>query len=113
MTDCGELKICGGRRVVVNYRGLVGLDLLNRAILATGGLTETDVEAVTTAGLVEGARAVAEGRADAVAMGYRLPVVSQMQATIPGGIRFLSMGTDESRLAAQLPGAWTEHAFTN
>ena len=95
-----------GRRVVVNYRGLVGLDLLNRAILATGGLSDTDVEPVTSAGLVEGARAVLEGRADAVAMGYRLPVVSQMNAAIPGGIRFLTMGADESRLSADLPGTW-------
>ena len=95
-----------GRRVVVNYRGLVGLDLLNRAILATGGLTDDDIEPVTSAGLVEGARAVLEGRADAVAMGYRLPVVSQMNAAIPGGIRFLTMGADEARLAAELPGTW-------
>src|SRR5690606_17749158 len=29
-----------GRRVVLNYRGLVPLDRLNRAILATAGLTE-------------------------------------------------------------------------
>jgi len=97
-----------GRRVVVNYRGLVGLDLLNRAILATGGLTEADIEAVTTAGLGEGARAVQEGRADAVAMGYRLPLVTQMHATIPGGLRFLTMGADEPALAAGMPGAWVD-----
>jgi TRAP transporter TAXI family solute receptor len=97
-----------GRRVVVNYRGLVGLDRLNRAILATAGLTEADIEPVTTAGLGEGARAVQEGRADAVAMGYRLPLVTQMHASIPGGLRFLTMGADESVLAQQMPGTWVE-----
>jgi TRAP transporter TAXI family solute receptor len=97
-----------GRRVVVNYRGLVGLDFLNRAILATGGLTDADVEPVTSAGLGEGARAVLEGRADAVAMGYRLPLVSQMHASIPGGLRFLTMGADEAQLGAQMPGAWVD-----
>ncbi|MGD8809380.1 MAG: TAXI family TRAP transporter solute-binding subunit [Gammaproteobacteria bacterium] len=97
-----------GRRVVVNYRGLVGLDRLNRAILATAGLTDDDIEPVTTAGLGEGARAVQEGRADAVAMGYRLPLVSQMHASIPGGLRFLTMGADESALAAGMPGAWVD-----
>lgn len=95
-----------GRRVVVNYRGLVVLDRLNRAILASGGLTENDVTPVTTAGLPEGARAVLEGRADAVAMGYRLPLVTQMDAAIPGGLRFLTMGADESKVAELMPGSW-------
>jgi TRAP transporter TAXI family solute receptor len=97
-----------GRRVVVNYRGLVGLDLLNRAILATGGLTDADIEPVTVAGLGEGARAVLEGRADAVAMGYRLPLITQMHASIPGGLRFLTMGDDEQRLSDAMPGAWVD-----
>jgi TRAP transporter TAXI family solute receptor len=95
-----------GKRVVVNYRGLVVLDQLNRAILATGGLTDADIEPVTTAGLAEGARAVLEGRADAVAMGYRLPLVGQMHASIPGGLRFLTMGEDEARVENMMPGAW-------
>jgi hypothetical protein len=94
-----------GRRVVLNYRGLVPLDRLNRAILATGGLTEDDVIAVTAAGLPEGARLVAEGRADAVAMGYRLPLVRQMHASIPGGLRFLTLGPAEHRVAEIMPGA--------
>lgn len=94
-----------GRRVVLNYRGLPPLDRLNRAILASGGLTEDDVDAVTAAGLPEGARLVAEGRADAVAMGYRLPLVRQMHAGVPGGIRFLTMGRDEAKVAEIMPGA--------
>lgn len=94
-----------GKRVVLNYRGLVPLDRLNRAILATGGLTEDDVVAVTAAGLPEGARIVNEGRADAVAMGYRLPLVVQMDASLRGGLRFLTMGRDESKVAELMPGA--------
>ena len=94
-----------GKRVVLNYRGLVPLDRLNRAILASGGLTETDVVAVTAAGLTQGARLVAEGRADAVAMGYRLPVVRQMDAALSGGLRFLTMGSNEARVAEIMPGA--------
>jgi TRAP transporter TAXI family solute receptor len=94
-----------GQRVVLNYRGLVPLDRLNRAILASGSLTEDDVIAVPAAGLPEGARLVSEGRADAVAMGYRLPLVRQMHAGIPGGLRFLTMGRDESSVARLMPGA--------
>jgi len=95
-----------GKRVVINYRGLVVLDRLNRAVLASGGLSEKDIVPVTAAGLPEGARAVLEGRADAVAMGYRLPLVTQMNSSIPGGLRFLTMGADEAKVADIMPGAW-------
>lgn len=96
-----------GKRVVLDYRSLVPLGRLNRAILASGGLTEHDVVPVTAAGLPEGARLVQEGRADAVAMGYRLPLVEQMNATLPGGgLRFLQMGRDEARVPELMPGAW-------
>lgn len=107
-TDWQRIEDLAGRRVVVNYRSLVPLNRLNRAILATGGLDAADVVAVTAAGLPEGARLVAEGRADAVAMGYRLPLVRQMHAVIPGGLRFLTMGADESRVPAMMPGAWVD-----
>src|SRR5690606_27886710 len=97
-----------GRRVVLNYRSLVQLSRLNRAVLATAGLGEGDIEVVTAAGLPEGASLVAEGRADACAMGYRLPLVLQMHATIPGGLRFLELGGGEAKVAEIMPGAWVE-----
>ncbi|MBN1240064.1 MAG: TAXI family TRAP transporter solute-binding subunit [Gammaproteobacteria bacterium] len=103
-----RLEDLEGRRVVLNYRGLVPLDRLNRAVLATAGLTESDVEPVTAAGLPEGARLVAEGRAEAVAMGYRLPLVLQTHATLPRGLRFLSLGADEGKVAEIMPGAWAD-----
>lgn len=103
-----RLEDLRGRRVVLNYRSLVQLSRLNRAILASAGLREQDVEVVTAAGLPEGASLVAEGRADAVAMGYRLPLVLQMQATIPGGLRFLPVGGDEAKVGEIMPGAWVD-----
>lgn len=103
-----------GKRVVLDYRSLVPLGRLNRAILASGGLTERDVTPVTAAGLPEGARLVLEGRADAVAMGYRLPLVRQMDASLPGGgLRFLQMGGNESRVPELMPGARVETVKPN
>lgn len=107
-SEIRRIEDLAGKRVVLNYRSLVPLDRLNRAVLATGGLTENDVEAVTAAGLPEGARLVAEGRADAVAMGYRLPLVKQMYASMPSGLRFLGLGPDEGRVPAIMPGARVE-----
>lgn len=107
-TGMRRIEDLAGRRVVLNYRSLVPLSRLNRAILASGGLTENDVTVVTAAGLPEGARIVTEGRADAVAMGYRLPLVRQTHATLPGGLRFLQMGADEAQVPRLMPGAWVE-----
>jgi hypothetical protein len=104
-SDLYRIEDLRDKRVVLNYRGLFVLDGLNRAILATGGLSENDVSARTAAGLAEGARLVSDGRADAVAMGYRLPLVKQMHATMPGGLRFLRMGEDEARVAQMMPAA--------
>src|SRR5690606_6948637 len=97
-----------GRRVVLNYRSLVQLSRLNRGVLATAGLSESDVDVVTAAGLPAGARLVAEGRGDAVAMWYLRPLVLQIHARIPGGLRFLEMGEDECKVAEIMPGAWVE-----
>jgi len=107
-SDLRRVEDLRERRVVLNYRGLFVLDRLNRAILATAGLAENDVDSRTAAGLPEGARLVAEGRADAVAMGYRLPLVKQMHATIPGGLRFLQMGAAPERVNELMPAAWVE-----
>jgi len=103
-----RLEDLRGRRVVLNYRSLVQLSRLNRAILASAGLGERDIEVVTAAGLPEGAALVAEGRADAAAMGYRLPLVLQMHATIPGGLRFIPVGGDEAKVGEIMPGAWVD-----
>jgi TRAP transporter TAXI family solute receptor len=107
-SDLHRIEDLRGKRVVLNYRSLVVLDQLNRAILASGGLAEDDVEAITAAGLGEGARLVLEGRADAVAMGYRLPLVKQSDASMPGGLRFLTMGREESKVPMLMPGAKVE-----
>ena len=103
-SDLYRIEDLEGSRVVINYRGLVGLDRLNRAILATGGLSEDDVRSLTAAGLPEGMRLVLEGRADAVPMSYQIPLVQQAHASLPGGLRFLLMGQNEARLVELMPG---------
>src|SRR5690606_14026417 len=45
---------------------------------------------------------------DAAGMGYRLPLVLQMHASIPGGLRFLEVGDDEAKVAEIMPGAWVD-----
>ena len=94
-----------GQRVVVSVRANPSLEALYRAILATGGLSSEDIEGVTVGGLPDGARMLTEGRVDAVAIGVDTALSLQAHATINGGIRYLTMGQDESRLTETMPGS--------
>jgi TRAP transporter TAXI family solute receptor len=101
----GDLR---GRRVVIDLRANAALGQLHRGILATAGLTEDDVQAITVAGLPDGARLLTEGRADAVPMGLDTALALQADSTMPSGIRFITMGPDEAKLPEVMPGSKVE-----
>ena len=93
-----------GRRVVVTFRANAALEQLHRGILATGALSFDDIEAVTVAGVPEAVTALQEGRADAVPIGLGTALGLQAHAALPAGIRYLTLGADETRLAEIMPG---------
>jgi hypothetical protein len=93
-----------GKRVVVTFRANAALEQLHRGILATGGLTFDDIDAVTVAGVPEAVTALQEGRADAVPIGLGTALGLQADASLSGGIRYLTLGSDEARLAEIMPG---------
>ena len=94
-----------GRRVVVTIRSNVALDRWHRALLATGGLGPDDVDIVSVASLPDGVRLLTEGRVDAAPIGLATALARQAEATIPGGIRFLGVGSNEAALTDTMPGA--------
>jgi len=94
-----------GRDVVITFRANAALEQLHTGILATGGLTPADVDPVVVAGLPEAMRMLAEGRADAVPTGLNTALALQVNASLPGGIRYITMGADEARLAEIMPGS--------
>lgn len=94
-----------GKRVVITYRAMAALEQLHEAILATGGLDEDDVQSVIVAGLPEATRMLTEDRADAIPIGIGTALGLQVHSAIPGGVRFLTMGQDEEKLAEGMPGS--------
>src|SRR5690606_14220834 len=94
-----------GRRVVIAFRANAALEQLHTAMLATGGLTPNDVTPVVVAGLPDAMRMLTEGRADAVPTGLDTALSLQVHSSVPGGVRYLTMGEDEAKLAAGMPGA--------
>lgn len=94
-----------GKRVVTAFRSNVALERWHFALLATAGLSPDDVQTVTVASLPDGIRMLTEGRADATAIGLDTGLVRQADATIPGGVRFVGIGSDQQKLSDTLPGA--------
>lgn len=80
-----------GKKVVVDIRGNIALNATNIALLGAGGVTVDDVTPVAIASLPQGVAAVQDGSADATSVGIPIAAVQQANATIPGGIKFLSV----------------------
>ena len=96
-----------GKRVVMEFKSLLGLKPMNEALVLAGGLKLSDVEPISVGGLKQGLDAVADKTADASAVAAGIPMVQEMHASVPGGVRYLNVtgpnATDEF-MAGKLPG---------
>jgi TRAP transporter TAXI family solute receptor len=92
-----------GRPVVTSFRANVPFDIINAATLATADLTLQDVKAVTVAGVPDAIRALVEGRVAAASTLLGIPAFREANATVPGGLRILPLGPNESALTS-MPG---------
>jgi hypothetical protein len=96
-----------GKKVVMEFKALLGLKPMNEAMIRAGGLQLTDVEHVSVAGLKQGLDAVADKTVAASAVAAGIAIVKEMHASVPGGIRYLDVSgpnaTDEF-MAKALPG---------
>lgn len=96
MQAIGDLK---GKRVASGYSAMRTIDLVSRAILATGGLTEKDVQPVMVPNVVRSADDFMSGAADMFFFAFGGPKVREADATV-GGIRVLEIneaGMDAAR----------------
>lgn len=98
-----------GKKVIVNVKTNVSLALTNRTVLSTAGLTEKDVVAVDSGGVVAGINMVVEGRADATTVALAMPAMRKTHATVPGGLRILGLGkmANDEMLAKGIAGLYS------
>lgn len=87
-----------GKRVMGEMPVSQALTEINKAIIASGGLDVSDVNFMTSGGLMDGIAAVVEGRADAAPVATSMPVLLESQAAVDGGLRIVAngeLGTNE------------------
>ncbi|MFV0243828.1 MAG: TAXI family TRAP transporter solute-binding subunit [Qingshengfaniella sp.] len=93
MTEVADLV---GKRVVTAVSSQQATGRVNVATLIAGGVSEDQVEGVTVAGLAQGMEGLTEGTLDASGVAVGIPLTQQAHATIPGGIRYLSITGDDA-----------------
>lgn len=96
MRTIADLK---GKKVVFGFSAQRTLDILSRAILATGGLTDKDISPVLVPNVIRGADDFVSGAADTLYFAFGAPKVREVDATV-GGIRALEIpesGMDAAR----------------
>lgn len=91
--DLGVTKVSelGGKRVVTDLKALKAMSSLSKTILQLSGLKVEDVNAVSVAGLGPGMEQLTENGLDATLIAVGIPLTQQAHASIPGGIRYLSI----------------------
>jgi TRAP transporter TAXI family solute receptor len=99
-SDMETIADVKGKRVITSYRTLALFDDVNRAVLATGGLTEADVTAVAETNVPSALKALTEDRVDVTASILSIPAHREADAAIPGGTRVLSLGPDDAPINA-------------
>jgi TRAP transporter TAXI family solute receptor len=97
-----------GKKVVMVFKALRGLQPMNEAMIRAGGLQLSDITPVTVSGLKQGVDAVLDKTADATAVAASIAMVKEAHASIPGGIRYLSItgaNANDEFMAKTLPGS--------
>ncbi len=93
MTTVADLV---GQRVVTKYSSQSATGRVNVAMLEAGGVSVDQVEPVTISGLPQGVEGLTEGALDATGIAVGIPLTQQAHASIPGGIRYLSITGDKA-----------------
>ncbi len=92
-----ELK---GMRLAAGFKAAPLFAYFVQAALASEGLTYKDVVEVPTVGLVQSWNAMMEGKVDGVIAAIGTGYLKQMNAKIPGGVRYISIKDTPESVAA-------------
>ena len=88
-----------GKRAPYGYKAAPLFAYISEGFLANGNLTYKDVRRVPVAGLAQSWDALKQGKIDYAVAAVGTGAVSEMNVTIKGGVRFVSMDTSPEAIA--------------
>ena len=97
-SDIKTIADLKGKRLAHGYTSQVTLKNVLNALIATSGLTESDIVPVMVPNVVRGADTFASGRSDAAFFAIGSGKVSEVDAAV-GGLRFLPVPDDSDAIA--------------
>jgi TRAP transporter TAXI family solute receptor len=89
-----------GKRVTMGYSAMRALDPISRAILAAGGLSESDIKPVLVPNVIRSADDFVAGAADMFMFAFGAPKVREVDVTV-GGTRYLEFNDTPGLPAAR------------
>jgi TRAP transporter TAXI family solute receptor len=89
-----------GKRVTMGYSAMRALDPISRAILAAGGLSESDIKPVLVPNVIRSADDFVAGAADMFMFAFGAPKVREVDVTV-GGTRYLEFNETPGLPAAR------------
>lgn len=98
MKTIADLK---GKKVTLGFSAMRTIDVLARAMLATGGLTEKDVVPVLVPNVIRAADDFASGAADMMYFAFGAPKVRETDVTV-GGTRVLEISESDMDAARKI-----------
>ncbi len=98
-----------GRKISSNFAAQIAGDTLTKAILANQALSYDDVRAVPVPNMAQGLKYLLENKVDATIFAVAAAKLKEINATIPGGVRLLSLENNAKAaeaMAAIYPGSY-------
>lgn len=101
-SDIHKMSDLKGKRVPYGFKAAPLFGFIMNAFLADAGLTYNDVEKIPAVGLPQHWRMFKEGKLDVVISAVGTGAVKEMNATVPGGVRYISLDTSDEAVKRML-----------
>lgn len=108
-SDIKTMQDIKGKRVAAKFPAQLSITYCIGSMMAADGLSWKDVVEVPVTNIIVGVQALVEKRLDVTSIAVSAAQTKEADATIPGGVRFLSInGTPEGarRMAEVFPGTY-------
>lgn len=108
-SDIKTMEDIKGKRVAAKFPAQLSIEYNIRSMMAASGLTWKDVIEVPVTNIIEGAQALVENRLDVTSIAISAAKTKEVDATIPGGVRFLSINDSPEgarRMAEEFQGSY-------
>lgn len=108
-SDIKSLADVKGKRIAGEFAAQLAVYFNVMSILASGGMTWDDVKVVPVSNVNQGVQALMEGNVDVAVHAVGSAKIREADASIPGGIRFLSVDASPegaARMGKVFPGSY-------